>query len=205
MKSRQITPHVTQLTLWRMVNAFLVVEDDGSVTLIDTTMKQGTAGIVKAAAGRLTRIALTHNHSDHIGAVDTLKAELGGSVQVLWPEGDKVTTQTQPDTMLKEGDRVGSLEVVASPGHSPGHIAFLDVRDRTLFAGDVYSTAGGVRVTNKVNPLFPLVGMATEDRDLDLVSARKLAELDPALLAVGHGKSIREPRAAMDAAIRRGS
>lgn len=204
MKSRAITPHVTQLTLWRMVNAFLVVEDDG-VTLIDTTMKQGTAGIVKAAGGRLTRIALTHNHSDHIGAVDTLKAELGDSVQVLWPEGDTVNTQTQPDTFLKEGDRIGSLEVVASPGHSPGHIAFLDVRDRTLFAGDVYSTAGGVRVTNKVNPLFPLVGMATEDRDLDLESARKLAALDPALLAVGHGKSIREPKAAMDAALKRGS
>lgn len=204
MKSRAITPHVTQLTLWRMVNAFLVVEDDG-VTLIDTTMKQGTAGIVKAAGGRLTRIALTHNHSDHIGAVDTLKAELGDSVQVLWPEGDTVNTQTRPDTFLKEGDRIGSLEVVASPGHSPGHIAFLDVRDRTLFAGDVYSTAGGVRVTNKVNPLFPLVGMATEDRDLDLDSARKLAALDPALLAVGHGKSIREPKAAMDAALKRGS
>jgi glyoxylase-like metal-dependent hydrolase (beta-lactamase superfamily II) len=205
MKSRPITPHVTQLTLWRMVNAFLVVEDDGSVTVIDTTMKQGTAGILRAANGRLTRIALTHNHSDHIGGVDTLKAELGDSVELLWPEGDAVTTQTQPNTLLKEGDRVGSLEVVASPGHSPGHIAFLDVRDKTLFAGDVYSTAGGVRVTNKVNPLFPLVGMATEDRDLDLVSARKLAELDPALLAVGHGKSIREPRAAMDAAIKRGS
>jgi glyoxylase-like metal-dependent hydrolase (beta-lactamase superfamily II) len=204
MKSRQITPQVTQLTLWRMVNAFLVVEDDGSVTLIDTTMKQGTAGIVEAAGGRLARIALTHNHSDHIGGVDTLKAELG-DLQLLWPEGDKVTTQTQPDTLLKEGDRIGSLEVVASPGHSPGHIAFLDVRDKTLFAGDVYSTAGGVRVTNKVNPLFPLVGMATEDRDLDLESARKLAALEPALLAVGHGKSIRGPKAAMDAAVRRGS
>ncbi len=204
MKSRQITPHVTQLTLWRMVNAFLVVEDDGSVTLIDTTMKQGTSGIVKAAAGRLARIALTHNHSDHVGGVDSLKAELG-DVQLLWPEGDKVTTQTQPDTLLKEGDRIGSLEVVASPGHSPGHVAFLDVRDKTLFAGDVYSTAGGVRVTNKVNPLFPLVGMATEDRDLDLESARKLAALEPVLLAVGHGKSIREPKAAMDAAVRRGS
>jgi glyoxylase-like metal-dependent hydrolase (beta-lactamase superfamily II) len=205
MRSRQITPHVTQLTLWRMVNAFLVVENDGSVTLVDTTMKQGTNGILKAAGGRLTRIALTHNHSDHIGGVDTLKAELGDSVELLWPEGDTVTTQAQPDTLLEAGDRVGSLEVVASPGHSPGHIAFLDVRDKTLFAGDVYSTAGGVRVTNKVNPLFPLVGMATEDRDLDLESARKLAALEPALLAVGHGKSIRDPQTAMDAAVKRGS
>jgi glyoxylase-like metal-dependent hydrolase (beta-lactamase superfamily II) len=204
MKSRQITPNITQLTLWRMVNAFLVVEDDG-VTLIDTTMKQGTGGILAAAGGRLTRIALTHNHSDHIGGLDTLKAQVGDSVEVLWPEGDAVTTQTQPTTLLKEGDRIGSLEVVASPGHSPGHIAFLDVRDKTLFAGDVYSTAGGVRVTNKVNPLFPLVGMATEDRDLDLESARKLRTLEPALLAVGHGKSIRDPADAMDKAIRRGS
>jgi len=204
MKSRQITPNITQLTLWRMVNAFLVVEDDG-VTLIDTTMKQGTDGIVKAAGGRLTRIALTHNHSDHIGGLDTLKERLGDSVEVLWPETEAVTTQTQPDTLLKEGDRIGSLEVVASPGHSPGHIAFLDVRDKTLFAGDVYSTAGGVRVTNRVNPLFPLVGMATENRDLDLESARKLRALDAALLTVGHGKPVREPADAMDKAIRRGS
>src|SRR5262249_54747863 len=163
MKSKQITPHVTQLTLWRMVNAFLVVEDDGSVTLIDTTMKQGTDGILKAAGGGLNRIALTHNDSDDIGGLDPLKGQLGDGRAVLWPDVDKVTTQTQPNTLLKEGDRIGSLEVVASPGHSPGHIAFLDVRDKTLFAGDVYSTAGGVRVTNKVNPLFPLVGMATED------------------------------------------
>jgi glyoxylase-like metal-dependent hydrolase (beta-lactamase superfamily II) len=204
MKSRQITPNITQLTLWRMVNAFLVVEDDG-VTLIDTTMKQGASPIVAAAGGRLTRIALTHNHSDHIGGLDALKEQLGDSVDVLWPEGDAVTTQTQPDTLLKEGDRIGSLEVVASPGHSPGHIAFLDVRDRTLFAGDVYSTAGGVRVTNKVNPLFPLVGMATEDRDLDLESARKLRGLEPSLLTVGHGKAVRDAAAAMDKAIRRGS
>jgi glyoxylase-like metal-dependent hydrolase (beta-lactamase superfamily II) len=204
VKSRQITPNITQLTLWRMVNAFLVVEDDG-VTLIDTTMKQGTNGIVAAAGGRLTRIALTHNHSDHIGGLDTLKARLGDSVEVLWPESEAVKTQTQPDTLLKEGDRIGSLEVVASPGHSPGHIAFLDVRDKTLFAGDVFSTAGGLRVTNGVNPLFPLVGMATEDRDLDLESARKLRTLDAALLTVGHGTSVRDPGAAMDKAIRRGS
>ena len=204
MKSKQITPNITQLTLWRMVNAFLVVEDDG-VTLIDTTMKQGAHGILNAAGGRLTRIALTHNHSDHIGGLDTLKAQLSDSVEVLWPETEAVTTQTQPTTLLKEGDRIGSLEVVASPGHSPGHVAFLDVRDKTLFAGDVYSTAGGVRVTNRVNPLFPLVGMATEDRDLDLESARKLRTLDAALLTVGHGKSIRDPADAMDKAIRRGS
>ena len=38
------------------------------------------------------------------------------------------------------GDRAGSLEVVASPGHSPGHVSYLDTRDRTQIAGDVYTT-----------------------------------------------------------------
>jgi glyoxylase-like metal-dependent hydrolase (beta-lactamase superfamily II) len=41
---------------------------------------------------------------------------------------------------LTGGDRVGSLEVVPSPGHSPGHVSFLDARDRTLIAGDTYAS-----------------------------------------------------------------
>src|SRR4030088_3181731 len=44
------------------------------------------------------------------------------------------------------GDRIGSLEVVASPGHSPGHVGFLDTRDRTLIAGDAFTSYGKVQV-----------------------------------------------------------
>jgi hypothetical protein len=47
--------------------------------------------------------------------------------------------------LLRPGDRVGSLEVVGAPGHTPGHVAFLDTRDRTLIAGDVFTTLGGTR------------------------------------------------------------
>jgi glyoxylase-like metal-dependent hydrolase (beta-lactamase superfamily II) len=120
--------------------------------------------------------------------------ELTGS----WP---KITTV--PDVRLHGGDRVGSLEVVPAPGHSPGHVAFLDTRDRTLIAGDAYTTIGSVAVTNHFYWRFPLAAMATFDRAQDLESAQALRALDPPLLAVGHGNAVRNPGAAMDRAIAR--
>jgi glyoxylase-like metal-dependent hydrolase (beta-lactamase superfamily II) len=104
---------------------------------------------------------------------------------------------------LNAGDRVGSLEVIPSPGHSPGHIAFLDTRDRTLIAGDVFTTYGKTAVSNHFYWRFPLAAMATFDKAEDLRSARALRALDPAMLVVGHGPAVRSPGAAMDAAIAR--
>jgi glyoxylase-like metal-dependent hydrolase (beta-lactamase superfamily II) len=110
---------------------------------------------------------------------------------------------THPTRTVAEGDRVGSLEVLAAPGHTPGHTAYLDTRDRTLYCGDTYSTLGGVAVSSRPNPRFPLVFMGTWDRALNVDSARKLRALDPARLAPGHGKVVDAPGAAMDAAIAR--
>ena len=223
MKTTPLTENLVQLTRWRFVNAYLVREDDG-LTLVDTTIGGGAAGELVAAAasagGELRRIALTHGHGDHVGALDALKERLGDSVEILMPEvdarihaGERVvdgklpgswpTIRTRPDTLLSAGDRVGSLEVVASPGHSPGHVAYLDSRDGTLVAGDVYTTYGSAAVTNHFYWRFPFAAMATWDKQTDLESARALRALEPAVLAVGHGPSLRDPAAAMDAAIAR--
>jgi glyoxylase-like metal-dependent hydrolase (beta-lactamase superfamily II) len=48
--------------------------------------------------------------------------------------------KTQPTWELSVGDWVGSLEVEAAPGHTPGQVAFFDARDRTLIAGDAFQT-----------------------------------------------------------------
>jgi glyoxylase-like metal-dependent hydrolase (beta-lactamase superfamily II) len=222
MKSTALTENLTQLTRWHFVNAFLVREDDG-FTLVDTTLGGGGDALIAAAeraGGAIRRIALTHGHGDHVGSLDALKERLGKTVEVLMPEldarilaGDKIVegklpgswpkVETVPDVLLSGGDRVGSLEVVASPGHSPGHVAFLDTRDRTLIAGDVFTAYGHLAVTSHFYLRFPFAAMATWDRAKDVESARALRALDPALLAVGHGPAQPKPGAAMDRAIAR--
>jgi glyoxylase-like metal-dependent hydrolase (beta-lactamase superfamily II) len=218
---------LTRVSRFGIVNAFLVEEEDG-LTLVDTTIGGGRAAkAILAAAAELNRpivrIALTHAHQDHIGGLDALAAELPG-IEVTISTRDarllaKNTTtdpgeppeaklrgaypgaKTQPTRTLSAGDRVGSLEVIAAPGHTPGHVAFLDTRDNTLIAGDAFSTLGGVATTAKINPRFPLPALATWHRPTALETARTLRALDPARLAVGHGKTIDSPAAAMDAAI----
>ena len=222
MKTAAVTGTLTQLTRLRLVNAYLVREDDG-LTLVDTTLKGQADALIDAAralGGVIRRIALTHGHGDHVGSLDQLKERLGDSVEVLMPEldarihaGEKVvegklpggwpTLKTVPDVRLAGGDRVGSLEVITNPGHTPGHVAFLDTRDRTLIAGDTFTTVGRAEVTDHFNVRFPLAAMATWDGAKTLDSARALRAMDPAVLVVGHGPALRGPAAAMDAAIAR--
>jgi glyoxylase-like metal-dependent hydrolase (beta-lactamase superfamily II) len=221
MKTTVVTEHLTQLTRLHFVSAYLVREDDG-LTLVDTTMG-GAAGALTAAADAagapIRRIALTHGHADHAGSLDRLKERLGDAVQVLVPEldarilaGEKPDGKlagswgkvaTVPDVRLAGGDHVGSLEVVASPGHTPGHVAFLDRRDGALIAGDVFTAYGSLAVTSYLYPRFPLAAMGTWDRKMDVESARLLRKLDPTVLVVGHGPVTRNPGGAMDKAIAR--
>lgn len=221
MKTTTVTPNLVQLTRLRFVNAFLVREDDG-FTLVDTAMRAADA-LIEAAdrdGGSIRRIALTHGHGDHVGSLDELKERFGAEVEVLMPEldarihaGEQVVEgkppgswpklETKPDMLLHPGDRVGSLDVVATPGHTPGHVSFLDTRDRTLVAGDVFTTYGSAAVTNHFYWRFPFAAMATWDKAKDLESARALRALDPAILLVGHGPEIRDPGPAMDEAIAR--
>jgi len=220
MKTRTLTTNLTQITRFRFVNAFLVREDDG-FTLVDTTLGGAADGLIAAAneAGApIVRIALTHGHGDHIGSLDALKAKLP-QAQVLIPELDarilagepvvegklpgswKKDVKTQPDVRLQAGDRVGSLEVVATPGHSPGHVAFLDTRDRSVIGGDIFTSYGSLQVSNHFSVPFPFAAMATWDKAKDLEAAKTIRALGPSLLVVGHGPAIPHPADAMDKAI----
>jgi glyoxylase-like metal-dependent hydrolase (beta-lactamase superfamily II) len=224
----ETTGNLTRISRFGFVNCFLVREEDG-LTLVDTMLK-GSEGRIQAAAEELgapiVRILLTHYHDDHSGSIDALAQALPDA-EVMWsaretpfmrgeaelepdePEG-KVRAikprKAQPAQELRGGERIGSLEVVSSPGHSPGHIAFFDTRDRTLIAGDAYATLGG-RVATTAGPYwrFPLPGIITWNREVELESAKTLRALEPTRLAVGHGKTVDDPLAAMDQAIARGA
>ncbi len=225
MKVTAFSNNLFQLTRLVAFNCYFVREDDG-FTLIDTNMG-GQAQAIMQEANKLglpiARILLTHAHVDHVGSLDALHSALP-DVPVMISErdarfltGDKSLdpsepqvplkggypiVSTKPTRLLHEGERIGSLEVIATPGHTPGHIAFLDTRDRALIAGDAFQTQGGVAVSGTVELLFPLPAMATWHKGLALESARKLLALSPSVLTVGHGRMLKQPQAEMGRAIR---
>jgi len=220
-------PDVTRISRFGFVNCYLVREDDG-LTLVDT-MVGGSSRKILAAAEQLgapiKRIALTHAHGDHIGSLDALAEALPGVEVIISTRdarllvkdvsldpgepqekirGSVSGAKTEPTRTVEAGDRIGSLEVIAAPGHTPGHVAFLDARDRTLFCGDAFTTMGGVATTAKGKPVFPFAVMATWHKPTELETAKALRRLEPARLAPGHGKIVEDPEPQMEAAIARG-
>jgi glyoxylase-like metal-dependent hydrolase (beta-lactamase superfamily II) len=216
--------HGCRVSRFGFVNVYLVREEDG-LTVIDTAIS-GSANAILTAAEELgapiRRIVLTHAHGDHVGSLDALAAEApwaevlisGREARLLRKDksmepgepdaklrGGFPGPETQPTRTFEPGDMIGSLQVVAAPGHTPGHVALFDTRDRTLYCGDAYSTLGGIAACAKFNPRFPLVWLATWHKPTALETARSLLDLDLRALAPGHGKVIPYPRWMMEQAV----
>ena len=225
MRPIRHTPNLLRLTRFAAVNCFLVREDDG-LTLADANLPGSARGILAAAnqvGAPIRRILITHAHPVHIGSLDALCERLPG-VEVLIgtrearllagdaglepgeptakPTGVPRKVRARPTRTLAPGDRVGSLEAVASPGHTPGHLAFRDVRDGALLAGDAFASFVGRLIVAGVFVWFaPFPWLFTWDAGLAYESAVRLRELKPSRLAMGHGPVVESPGPAMDRAI----
>ncbi|WP_102693617.1 MBL fold metallo-hydrolase [Rummeliibacillus pycnus] len=211
------------------VNCYLIEETD-RLTLIDAALPYSAKSIIKTAQqiGKpIANIILTHAHNDHIGSLDTLKTLipnvqvsisardfrlLKGDTTLLENEpttpirgGIPKKVQTKPDRLLKDGDLIGSLEVITAPGHTPGSIALLDTRNGHLIAGDAFQIRGGIAVSGVLKPAFPFPAFATWNKQVAVDSAKKLVNLNPSLLAVGHGQMIEQPVQIMKQAIEEAS
>ncbi|MCC8372907.1 MULTISPECIES: MBL fold metallo-hydrolase [Photorhabdus] len=110
---------------------------------------------------KLTQILLTHGHFDHVGATAEVAEHFNVPVygpqqeDAFWIEGLQAQSRMfgieecpsfEPDRWLNEGDelRVGGvdLSVLHCPGHTPGHVVFVNHVDKLIYMGDVLFKGG---------------------------------------------------------------
>jgi glyoxylase-like metal-dependent hydrolase (beta-lactamase superfamily II) len=205
------------------VRSFLL-ETNGELTLVDTLFEADGAAVLDGirALGRspsdLKRIVLTHAHRSHLGGLAALKRATGATVLAHEWEADIVSgdrpaqsvglkptapLRTYPfqvgiflnrprhkpcpiDESVEDGAAIGPLRVLHVPGHSPGHLAFHWEERRLLLSGDAIATW----------PRFEAGWQAfTLNPEQHAASIRRMAELDAALVGVGHGDPITDAAA----------
>jgi len=151
-----------------------------SVWLIDTGVAGSEQLILDylQATGRdprdLALLILTHSHPDHLGAARAIQQATGCAVAAhpaerSWIEEVDVQFRQRPvpgfsalvggsvavDRLLQDGERLDldenlALEVLHTPGHSPGSISLWCPQERALICGDAVPLPGSVPIYDAV-------------------------------------------------------
>jgi hydroxyacylglutathione hydrolase len=119
----------------------------GATAAIDAPEAAAVEAALQAKGWRLTDILVTHHHHDHTGGIEELKQR--HRCRIVAPEGE-ADGIPEVDETVREGDRVrvGSLEgrVIATPGHTAGHISYVFAQEKLVFVGDTLFSIGCGRV-----------------------------------------------------------
>ena len=165
----------------------------------------------------IRRITLTHAHVDHAGSLDALRQALPDAELVLpertaaflWRRYQPAARRTPGPAAAAASSRpkrqAGSHDPARRPlwdrcawsprpATRPDQVAFFDERDGTLIAGDAFQTLGGFAVSGVMRWRFPLPAQATWHLPTAVHERARLAALQPARLAVGHGSGAGQSR-----------
>jgi len=192
-------------------NVYLV-ENGDKLILIDTGLPRSDKKIVKAIEdlGRkpadVSTIVITHFHVDHVGSLRKMKELTGAKVAVHEADADYVDGKRSPpkpknlmmkalssvvkaapvdvELRLKEGDKVGGLVVIHTPGHSEGSISLLDTARKVMFVGDAVRFVDG-EVQGPPPRFTPDPAKAKE-------SIGKISTFDFDIMLSGHGQPLME-------------
>ena len=207
----EIAPQVFELRT-RGANAFLLVDEEltlidaglwGTATLLADFLPR-----ISRSPHEVTRILLTHQHWDHTGGLVRLKKLTNAQVAIHKADRDFLAAPFSPsllshptlsnlnkkifnppteafDTLLEGGEvlpLMGGLEVIHTPGHTPGSICFYSRQRSLLIVGDaLHHRWGRLNLPAKVYTVNP--AQAEE-------SVKKLARLAFQVLCFGHGRAI---------------
>jgi hydroxyacylglutathione hydrolase len=204
----------------RTMNVYLLEEPQGGVTLFDAGIKTMASGLREAAQrfGGIKRVVLGHGHTDHRGAApqiaapvychpdEVVDAEGSGGFRywptLLYSDLPAFARRLHPflhtyvwdggpvkiEGTVNDGDEVCGFRVVHAPGHAPGLIVLWRESDRLVLATDLIYT-----IDMRGRPSEPHMPDDTYNWDSAAArdSARKVAELEPAVLWAGHGNAVK--------------
>lgn len=171
-------------------SAYVLGETDG--LLVDPAGRRSDLdGVV---ADRVSHVAVTHYHPDHVGAVKTYTEEWDLEAWALSGrcDGFESATGVDPDRVYFPGETLpvaGGIEVLDTPGHAPEHVSF--VVPSGIVTGDVAVRDGTV-----------VVGAPAGDMRAYLTSLRRLSARDPDRLYPAHGPLVDAPRGTCERLIR---
>ena len=146
---------------------------------------------------RVREIVVTHRHPDHVAGVNTLKSQLGATIEVA---AHRLTAEALKDdvevTRLIEGnDEITlrgepqiTLHAMHTPGHARGHVCLYDARRGTLLSGDNVVGLGSV-----------LIDPPEGNMRHYFESLKRMAAVPKlSLILGGHGPAIANPRHKLD-------
>src|SRR6476659_6276324 len=181
-------------------NNTYLIDSGGAAALIDAGI--GEAGHLADLAAalhdrhaRLDSVLVTHGHRDHAGGSPAIAAAHPGAAfaKKPWPSEDPQYGVEW--RAIGDGDVLSAggepLTVVATPGHSPDHLAFWHAPTRTLFTGDLVVQGSSVMIhTSRGGDLSEY-----------LASLQRLQTMAPSRLLPAHGPIIDEPQKILSAYI----
>jgi glyoxylase-like metal-dependent hydrolase (beta-lactamase superfamily II) len=166
----------------------------GEATIVDTGVGgsgQRIGEVVQEAGlgwDAVRNLIVTHHHGDHAGSVgDVLGMATGATI---WAGAADIPRISSPREIVAadDGAEIFGLRVIATPGHTLGHISLFDEMASTFISGDAINTNGG---TLRVSP-----PQNTADMTLAVESVRKIAALGFEKALFMHGDPIERGAAA---------
>ncbi len=169
------------------VSTYILVRGT-EAAIVDTGLSSSADKIEASLSGvgldwsAVGHLILTHYHDDHVGSAADVMDRAPGAMAYAGSEDIPAIAVPRPLTAVRDGDEVFGLRIVASPGHTAGHISVFDPVGGILVAGDAMGTSGG-------KPVLP-DAQFTADMTQAKASVVKLGGLTFEALLVGHGDPI---------------
>ncbi|MGW8592465.1 MBL fold metallo-hydrolase [uncultured Dietzia sp.] len=168
---------------WEVDNNIWILGDDSEVFVIDAA--HTAQPIIDAVAGRKVKgILCSHAHNDHITVAPELSEKLDAPI-LVHPGDQMLWDETHPDVShgdLADGQKLEiagtRVDVMNTPGHSPGSCVFHVPEAGVLFSGDTLFS-GGPGATGRSYSDFPTIITSIRERILTLPAET--------LVHTGHG------------------